>query len=158
MGEYQVSSSQVNDDSNKWKCVVKLSIGRFAQKCGVSVETIRYYHREGLLPVPAKAGAMRLYGEREYQTFAFIRNAKECGLSLRSIKNLLEINDKQNADSCKQIQGVFSSQLSELQKKLEQLQRVTNSIQCMMDQCESCDSQKCAMLERLSALPPSTNG
>ena len=40
---------------------VTLTIGKLANYAGVGVETIRYYQRRGLLPVPSSAGTYRHY-------------------------------------------------------------------------------------------------
>lgn len=130
---------------------MKLSISQFAEKCNVGVETIRFYHREGLLPIPATQGAMRLYGETEYQSFVFIRNAKACGLTLQAIKQLISL-DRKSSGSCDVVKSLVSKQLEELTKKLEELHRITGNMKCMTESCDSCTGQEgCEMLSRLDA-------
>ena len=69
-----------------------MRIGELAHGAGVSVETVRFYEREGLLPAPPRRGS----GYREYppDTLArlrFIRHAKELGFSLPEIQELLSL-------------------------------------------------------------------
>jgi small multidrug resistance family-3 protein len=46
----------------------KMKIGELARLAGTNVETIRYYERDGLLPVPARSeGNYRIYGETHVQ-------------------------------------------------------------------------------------------
>ena len=47
-------------------------IDELAQKAGVTVDTIRYYAREGLLPPPAKSGRNKLYGPEHVDRLARI--------------------------------------------------------------------------------------
>ena len=51
-------------------------IGNLAEDAGVTVDTLRYYEREGLLPrVDRTAGGFRLYTKETTQRLRFIRMA-----------------------------------------------------------------------------------
>jgi MerR family transcriptional regulator, mercuric resistance operon regulatory protein len=53
-----------------------MRIGELARSVGVSVETIRYYQRIGLLELPDKPyGRMRSYSDHDLQRLRFIRRA-----------------------------------------------------------------------------------
>lgn len=127
---------------------MQISIGRFAEKCNVNVETIRYYHRQGLLPLPPKRGSIRMYTDREYQVFAFIRNAKLCGLSLKDIKRLVDA--EQNPSACAEIRDMFGRQIEELHRKIEGLKAAAHSLECLRSGCEECDKTQCHIVQRLS--------
>lgn len=59
-----------------------LTIGRLAAAAGVNVETVRYYQRIKLMPVPEKAPAgIRRYGAAALSRLRFIRTAQ--GLASR---------------------------------------------------------------------------
>jgi len=65
-------------------------IGRLAKIAGVSIDTIRFYEREGLLaPCARRASGYREYDQRAVHTLDFIRQAKALGLSLKAIHGLL---------------------------------------------------------------------
>lgn len=67
-----------------------MQIGEAAKRCGVGVETIRFYEREGLLPEPKrKNSGYRIYGEGELHRLRFIRHAKDLGFSLGEIRQVL---------------------------------------------------------------------
>jgi len=67
-----------------------LTIGKLAAAEGVSVETVRFYQRRGLLPQPERQGAgFREYSEADRWRLAFIRRAKRLGFSLEEIGDLL---------------------------------------------------------------------
>lgn len=69
-----------------------LSIGKLATSAGVSVETVRYYEREGLLTEPGRTPSRyRQYGEDAVQRLRFIVRAKGFGFTLKEIKKLLEL-------------------------------------------------------------------
>lgn len=66
-------------------------IAEFAKSCGVSVETIRFYQREGLLPIPSldrrnPEDNIRRYDDHDIKRLKFILAAKKAGLTLKEIK------------------------------------------------------------------------
>lgn len=66
------------------------STGEIAVLCGVSVRTVQYYDREGLLkPDGYSEGGRRLYGEESLKTLQVICIYRGLGLSLSEIKEML---------------------------------------------------------------------
>src|ERR1700712_1206925 len=66
-----------------------MTIARLGAAAGVGVETVRYYQRRGLLPVPASAGAVRRYDADDVRRLLFIRRAQAAGFTLYAIGELL---------------------------------------------------------------------
>jgi len=67
-----------------------LTIGKFAADGGVSVETVRFYQRRGLLSLPERRGSgFREYTEADQWRLAFIRRARQLGFTLAEIRDLL---------------------------------------------------------------------
>src|SRR5690349_13479119 len=69
-----------------------LTIARLAAAAGVGVETVRYYQRRGLLPVPASLGEVRRYDESDVRRLRFIRRAQAAGFTLEEIGELLALD------------------------------------------------------------------
>lgn len=64
-----------------------LLIGKVAKLAEVSIDTVRYYEREGLLSPVQKSGAgYRLYNDEAVRRLNFIKHAQHCGLSLADIR------------------------------------------------------------------------
>ena len=58
-------------------------IGTLAQRAGVSIDTVRYYERSGLLsPRGRLASGYRRYGPTEVARLRFIRRAQALGFAL----------------------------------------------------------------------------
>lgn len=75
------------------------STGELAELCGVTVRTVQFYDKEGLLkPESFSEGGRRVYGENGLKTLQIICMYKELGLSLSDIKEVL--SDEEN---CKKI-------------------------------------------------------
>jgi DNA-binding transcriptional MerR regulator len=67
-----------------------LVISELANLVGVTVRTIRHYHRLGLLPEPVRRGnGYRSYGPADLIRLSRIRRMQETGLSLADIGRLL---------------------------------------------------------------------
>ena len=60
-----------------------LTIASVARDASVNVETIRLYHRKGLLPLPQKPlGGTRRYGDEDVARVRFIKSAQRIGFTL----------------------------------------------------------------------------
>lgn len=65
--------------------------GELAKLCGVTVRTVQYYDKKGLLcPSAQTEGGNRLYSEDDAQELRFIILLKSLGLGLAQIKGVLE--------------------------------------------------------------------
>ena len=78
-----------------------MKIGELARLAGTNVETIRYYERDGLLPVPARSeGNYRIYGETHVQRLFFIRRCRGLDMTLDEIRVLLRFKDAPHGLCC----------------------------------------------------------
>jgi DNA-binding transcriptional MerR regulator len=61
-----------------------MKIGTLAARSGVSVDTLRYYEKIGLLPkVDRDAGGRRAYGETDLSWIEFLLKLKATGMPMR---------------------------------------------------------------------------
>ena len=67
-------------------------IDELAQKAGLTVDTIRYYAREGLLPPPTKEGRHRLYKTEHLERLDRIRELQAQRFSLAAIRAIVDVN------------------------------------------------------------------
>jgi DNA-binding transcriptional MerR regulator len=73
-------------------------IDDLAQRAGVTVDTIRYYAREGLLPAPTRSGRHKLYGNEHLDRLGRIRDLQERRFSLAAIRAVLDTDSPGIAD------------------------------------------------------------
>lgn len=78
-------------------------IDDLAHRAGVTVDTVRYYQREGLLPEGERAGRVKLYGPIHEERLERIRDLQGRGFSLAAIRTLLD-KDRSIVD------GIFADQ------------------------------------------------
>ncbi|HWC31551.1 MAG TPA: heavy metal-responsive transcriptional regulator [Actinomycetota bacterium] len=98
-----------------------LTVSRLARSAGVRPDTIRYYDREGLLPVATRTpSGYRVYEEDAVRRLRFIRGSQRLGLRLREIKGLLAVIDRGTCP-CGHARAVLDERLAEIDRQLAQL-------------------------------------
>jgi DNA-binding transcriptional MerR regulator len=65
-------------------------IDELAQRAGLTVDTIRYYSREHLLPPPERSGRHKLYGPEHLERLERIRDLQSQRFSLAAIRAVLD--------------------------------------------------------------------
>jgi DNA-binding transcriptional MerR regulator len=99
----------------------ELTVGQLASSAGVRADTVRYYEREGLLPVPQRTeGEHRRYGPNDVDRLLFIRGAQRLGLRLAEIRELLAVRDAGTC-ACEPAEGLLRRHVAEIEKKMERL-------------------------------------
>lgn len=111
-----------------------LTISGLARAAGVSIETIRYYQRRGLLEEPEKP----LNGIRHYSADAagrvrFIKKAQKLGFSLEEVGTLLALNDGLH---CNEAREVAERKLIAIRSKLADLAAMEQTLTALVRQCE----------------------
>ncbi len=70
-----------------------MQIGDLAKSAGVTVQTVRFYERKGLLPSPPriKDSGYRVYSETDLRRLQIVRQTKRLGFSLDETKSILRM-------------------------------------------------------------------
>ena len=112
-----------------------LTIGRLAAAAGVNVETVRYYQRIKLMPVPKKAaGGIRRYGPAELSRLRFIKTAQGLGFTLDEIADLVKLDD---GTHCREAHDIAQHKLAGVRARLRDLQRIEKALARLVRQCEA---------------------
>lgn len=94
-----------------------MTVGEAAKKMGITVRTLQYYDKEGLLsPSAESAGGRRLYTDKDLVTLHQIASLKSLGFSLNDIKQRL-ISLETPAD----VADALTKQADDIRRKIEQL-------------------------------------
>ncbi len=106
-------------------------IGEFATRAGVTIRTIRYYDKIGLLKPSGRTEAgQRFYGEMDYARLQQILTLKLIGLPLGDIKNLLttdRIGLQDLLERQKRVLAKQARQLTQVVQAIEQAQKAMQS-------------------------------
>lgn len=110
-------------------------IGELAEKADVSVDTIRYYEREGLIePVSVRDSGYREFDKNSVETIRFVVRAKDLGFSLKEIRNLLTL--KNNPDTrCGEVKALAEKKLADVTAKIKSLQAMKKDLTGLLNEC-----------------------
>jgi MerR family transcriptional regulator, copper efflux regulator len=112
-----------------------MQIGTVAKKIGVSVDAIRFYERESLLPrAPRSLGGFRQYGENDVQTLAFIRRVQDLGFKLSEIRGLLNLRGNR-LQPCAPVRQRLEEKLVDVRRKLGDLQKLERELRLALRSC-----------------------
>lgn len=125
------------------------TIGALAKASGVNVETIRYYHRIGLLPTPKpKTGIFRRYGCDSFKRVRFIKRAQRLGFSLDEIALLLGLADGKH---CGETRTLAEKKLAVVEEKLADLAAIRKALKTMVAACgKGGGGRGCPIIDSLS--------
>ena len=95
-------------------------ISKAAKLAGVSVDTIRFYQKLGLLrSTDRSAGGYRLFDGEQIHDLIFVRHAQELGFSLTEVKELMPLRQKHHA--CSEVQSMLKHKLTDVREKIKSL-------------------------------------
>ena len=102
-----------------------MTVGEMAKKMGVTVRTLQYYDKEGLLSPSAESeGGRRLYTDKDLVALHQIISLKSLGFSLDDIKQRL-ISLETPAD----VANALTEQADDIRQKIEQLKASLSAIE-----------------------------
>ena len=128
-----------------------MKIGDLAAATDTSVESIRYYEREGLLPVPARTqGNYRAYDAAHVQRLQFIRRCRALDMTLDEVRALLQFIDTPQ-DDCAGVNALLDEHLGHVRHRIAELRRLEKELQQLRAQCASPRAaDACGILRGLS--------
>ena len=102
-----------------------MTVGEVAKKMGVTVRTLQYYDKEGLLSPSAESeGGRRLYTDKDLITLHQIMSLKSLGFSLDDIKMRLI-----TLDTPDKVANALTEQAEEIRRKIEQMSESLTAIE-----------------------------
>jgi MerR family copper efflux transcriptional regulator len=131
-----------------------LTIGRVAKRTGLSTSAIRYYERQGVLMPSRQRNGYRVYDEHAVKELNFLRQSQQLGITIREIKQLLELTRK-GRRPCNAVRELVGHHLTEIELKIRQLQTLRGQLAYLLSRREeSRRSDLCPLvLETLEAFP-----
>ncbi|GEM77252.1 Zn(2+)-responsive transcriptional regulator [Vibrio sagamiensis] len=128
-------------------------IGELAKRCGVTTDTLRFYEKNALInPAGRSESGYRLYDDENQQQVRFILKAKELGLSLEEIKDLLGIKLEATEHSCAEVKAITTAKLNLIDEKIAELSRIRRALKRINDACcghSNDDASHCSILAAL---------
>lgn len=114
-----------------------MKIGQVAEQAGVSVDTIRFYERRGVLPRPARrASGYRMYTEETFERIRLVKALQALGFTLDEVIDALRTVD-QGLENCSSQRWRLEAVLERLDRKLEEIQRVRAGVISVLNNCHA---------------------
>jgi MerR family transcriptional regulator, mercuric resistance operon regulatory protein len=127
---------------------MSFTIGRLAHHSGVTIETIRYYERIGLVPPPPRsAGGHRHYAKTDIERLTFIRRARALGFSLDEVRDLLALAGR--GKSCGEVQAITMDHVARIRAKIADLEQMAEVLTTTAAACVGGDVPNCPIVEVL---------
>jgi len=130
--------------------VTLLSIGQVAKRTGITVETVRFYEKKGLIAAPRRTDSgYRQYPGDTVKRVRFIQNAKEVGFTLKDIGELLALR-REPGTSCTDIKLRAAHKIEEVDRKIRELTRIRGALSKLKSTCTGSGAvSQCPILEEL---------
>ena len=119
-----------------------MKIGQVAAESGVSIDTVRFYERRGVLPAPPRTPAgYRLYDVSSVERIRLARRLQGLGLTLGDIVAALHEHDEGHA-SCKTQRWRLEAALDRIEIKIAELSRLHGDVR---EALAACDAGTCGL-------------
>lgn len=112
------------------------TIGQVAREAGVSVETVRFYEREGLLEEPERQqSGYRQFPSEAIDRLRFIKQAQRLGFTLRDVRELLALKlDPQATRS--EVRNRAVAKIADIDQRIAELQRMKQALAPLVKACD----------------------
>ncbi|WP_420396055.1 MerR family transcriptional regulator [Nioella sp.] len=125
-----------------------VAIGEASRLSGVSIETIRYYEREGIISKAGRtASGRRTYSDAEISELRFIKRCRDLGFSIHDAVALRSLANEP-AGACETVEQLGRKHLTEVQAKLAELRQLESALVELVANCAK-GRRDCPMLDAL---------
>ena len=127
-----------------------LTIGKLAKQADVSIDSIRFYERKGLLEDPLRTAAnYRVYPLAAAKRLRFIKKAQRLGFSLEEIHQLLRVSHDSSASKA-DIKQITEEKIADIRSRIEDLRRMLKALEQLDDCCDGHGPiEECPILKSL---------
>lgn len=99
------------------------TVGEIAKILGIPFSTLRYYDKEGLLPfVERSSSGIRMFTEKDYEWLKVIECLKQSGLSIKEIKNFIDMAMQGDGSSLTKRLTLFQARRDAIKEQMKNMQ------------------------------------
>ena len=130
-----------------------MNIGNLAKTTGCPTETIRFYEKEGLLPVVLRSeNNYRRYDQHHVDRIRFIRNCRMLDMSHSEIRMLIELMTEESSQ-CDQIKQILTEHIDHVEARIAELKQLRQQLANVADHCITEQStMACGIVDKLTTM------
>ena len=114
-----------------------MKIGEVARAAGVSIDTVRFYERRGVLPVPPRTpSGYRTYTAATVQRIALARRLQQLGFTLDEVIDALHATDRGGA-TCASERWRLEAVLERIDAKIAALRAGRREVRSVLASCDA---------------------
>lgn len=104
------------------------TIKQVAEKMEVTIPTLRYYDKEGLLPfLDKKLDGTRVFKDEDFKVLHIITCMKKSGMSIKDIKRFMDFCQEGDSTLHERLE-IFLERKKAVQKQMEELNNIMETI------------------------------
>ena len=128
-----------------------MKIGEIASLTACSVQTIRFYEKEGLVKSLRRSeGNFRLYNEAAVEQLNFVRHCRSLDLSLPEIRQLIDLRSSPDS-RCAEVNQMIDRHIVQVDKRIQELDVLMRQLVELRSHCASDRTvEQCGILNDLS--------
>lgn len=128
-----------------------MRIGVLAEKTGTTVETIRYYEKEGLLPKPFRSQSnYRLYNDSHMERLNFILRCRTLDMTLEEVRTLLRYWDEPDRE-CAEVNNLIDEHIVAVERQIAKLNQLKQHLTSLSQKCTTAVlTESCGILNTLA--------
>lgn len=112
------------------------TIGKLANLSGLSIDTIRFYEKEGVLTSSSRSkSGYRQFSPKDLQQALFIKKAKKLGFTLNEIKELILLSD--DTQQCLNVESKAVEKLQSISERIADLERIKIGLENLVKCCRT---------------------
>ncbi|AHI01356.1 DNA-binding transcriptional MerR regulator [Kutzneria viridogrisea] len=106
------------------------SIAQAAERSGLSIDTLRYYERIGLVDPPARdSGGRRLYSDNDLAWLGFLTKLRTTGMPIRLMREYAQLRHKGSATAGRRKQILFEHR-ADVRQRIAELHACLEVLDC----------------------------
>lgn len=127
-----------------------MKIGELAKKTGLSIDSIRFYEKSGLIRSPERTeSGYREFSKDAVSTVVFISHCRALDIPITEIKKLLYVRSS-SAKSCREANLIIDNQLLKLRERIKSMKSLEKQLAQLQSIChQELDPKDCPILKSL---------
>ena len=126
-----------------------MNIGQAAKLSDLSVKTIRYYEDIELVKPERLDNGYRDYSDADIHCLIFLQRSRGLGFTIDECRLLLSLYEDDHRSS-RDVKAIANDKLVEIDRKIEELQSLKNTLNTLVNNCHGDDKPDCPIIDNLS--------